>query len=105
MFAVIYRWRIVPGGEAVFLDAWEQATHRLRDERGALGSRLHRDGEGRFVAYAQWPDRPTWEASRAAGPVDPGLAARLESVVAERDEPMPLELERDLLETRGWTWD
>ena len=105
MFAVIYRWRIVPGGEAAFREAWEQVTHRLRDERGGLGSRLHRDAEGRFVAYAQWPDRASWEASRSAGPVDAELAARLESVVAGRDEPMPLELERDLLETRGWTWD
>jgi len=105
VLAVIYRWRIVPGGETDFVDAWEAATHRLRDERGALGARLHRAGDGCFVAYAQWPDRATWEASRSAGPVDPALAARLESVVAERDEPILLELERDLLETRGWTWD
>jgi len=105
VLAVIYRWRIVPGGEADFLAAWEATTHRLRDERGALGARLHRARDGRFVAYAQWPDRATWEASRSAGPVDPALAAQLESVVAERDEPILLELERDLLETRGWTWD
>lgn len=105
MFAVIYRWNVVPGGEARFVAAWEALTHRLRDERGALGSRLHRAEDGGFLAYAQWPDRAAWEASNAAGPVDAELVRDLDLLVAERLEPMPLELESDLLETRGWTWD
>ena len=105
MFVVIYRWRIVPGGEAQFVSAWEDLTGRLRDERGGLGSRLHRAEDGSFLAYAQWPDRATWQASQEAGPLDEALSKRMESVVAERMEPVLLEVENDLLETRGWTWD
>lgn len=105
MFAVIYQWKVAPGDEQAFLEAWEALTHRLRDERGALGSRLHRSDDGRFVAYAQWPDRQAWEDSRAAGPVDETLSARMESIVEERFEPITMNMESDLLETRGWTWD
>ena len=31
----------------------------LRDERGALGSRLHRGDDGVWYGYAQWPDAET----------------------------------------------
>jgi heme-degrading monooxygenase HmoA len=105
MFAVIYRWKVVPGGETEFVSAWEALTHRLRDEAGALGSRLHRAEDGSFLAYAQWPDRQTWEAARDGPAPDEDLAGRMTAVVAERLEPVLLEVENDLLETRGWTWD
>lgn len=61
MFAVIYRWQVVPGLEAQFEEGWRRGTERIAAEFGGWGSRLHKAGEGSYVAYAQWPDRATYD--------------------------------------------
>lgn len=61
MFAVIYRWQVVPGLEAQFEEGWRRGTERIAAEFGGWGSRLHRTAEHTFVAYAQWPDEATWK--------------------------------------------
>lgn len=64
MFAVIYRWRVIPGYEAQFEQGWRAGTQAIAREFGGWGSRLHKvsgGGEGgTYVAYAQWPDEATW---------------------------------------------
>lgn len=59
MFAVIYRWRVIPGLEAQFEEGWAAGTAAIAKEFGGLGSRLHKAGEGLYIAYAQWPDKAT----------------------------------------------
>lgn len=98
-FCVIYRWKVDPVQEDRFLAAWETLTHAIREKRGGLGSRLHRDDQGWFVAYAQWPDRETWERSQAKESADPGASAILREAVVEADPPMGLDPVRDLLVT------
>lgn len=61
MFAVIYRWRVIPGLEAQFEEGWAAGTEAIRREFNGWGSRLHRAGEGLYIAYAQWPDEETWK--------------------------------------------
>ena len=61
MFAVIYRWQVVPGLEAQFEAGWRRGTARIATEFGGWGSRLHAAGGGVYVAYAQWPDEATWK--------------------------------------------
>ncbi len=61
MFAVIYRWRVVPGLEAQFETGWRRGTERIAAEFGGWGSRLHKAGDGVYVAYAQWPDEATFK--------------------------------------------
>jgi hypothetical protein len=61
MFAVIYRWQVVPGLEAQFEQGWSRGTERIAAEFGGWGSRLHRGEAQTYFAYAQWPDRATWE--------------------------------------------
>ena len=61
MFAVIYRWKLIPGREAEFEEGWKAGTAAIAREFGGWGSRLHRGEDGVVVAYAQWPDRETWE--------------------------------------------
>lgn len=63
MFAVIYRWRVIPGLEAQFEEGWRAGTERIAAEFGGWGSRLHKAGENVYVAYAQWPDEATWKAA------------------------------------------
>ena len=60
MFAVIYRWRVIPGLEAQFEQGWRRGTALIAKEFGGWGSRLHRAGEGVYIAYAQWPDEASW---------------------------------------------
>ena len=40
--------------------AWQELTKLIRDERGGLGSRLHRCADGHYFAYAQWPSEHFW---------------------------------------------
>lgn len=60
-FVVIYRWRLHPGKEQQFIDSWTRNTPEIIKHCGGLGSRLHRADDGSWLAYAQWPDRATWE--------------------------------------------
>ncbi len=61
MFAVIYRWRVIPGLEAQFEEGWAAGTTRIAAEFGGWGSRLHRAPDGAYIAYAQWPDEAAWK--------------------------------------------
>ena len=97
MFCVIYRWQLKPGREDDFVAAWERLTRAIRNDRGGLGSRLHRADDGLWVAYAQWPDRATWESAQRRESANPDAAAAMAETVAERDEPLLLEAVADLL--------
>ena len=61
MFAVIYRWRSKPGCEEQFVDGWARVTRAMHAGCGSYGSRLHRAGDGTWVAYARRPDAETCE--------------------------------------------
>lgn len=61
MFIAVYWWRVKPGKEDQFRKAWSRGTDLIRQRFGGLGSRLHRDSQGRFVAYAQWADKEAWQ--------------------------------------------
>lgn len=100
VFVVIYRWRLHADHERAFVQAWTRATIRLRDERGALGSQLHRGNDGLWYAYAQWPSSAAREASIAQGPIDAEASATFRLAIAETlpeillepvaDFPLPL---------------
>lgn len=94
-FAVLYRWKIRPGAEAEFANAWAVATAAFRTI-GALGSRLHRADDGDFYAYAEWPSRRAWEAAQHQSPVDAATAATMRNATLEF-EARPLTIEADLL--------
>ena len=97
MFNVIYRWRVRPGAETDFERAWRELTARIRDERGGLGSKLHRCTDGSYLAYAQWPDRETWVKSQATPFTPNGASASMAAAIVEREEPMELATVVDLL--------
>lgn len=60
MHAIYFRWKVAAGRERDFEHAWRELTELLRDERGGLGSRLHRCTDGHYFAYAQWPSEHFW---------------------------------------------
>ncbi|MEX1024689.1 MAG: antibiotic biosynthesis monooxygenase [Planctomycetota bacterium] len=98
-FAVLYRWRIVPGREDDFRVAWERLTHQIRERRGGLGSRLHRGKDGIWWAYAQWPSEERWRAAQALETVDSKSSSRMGEAILERFDPVPLIPVADLLVT------
>ena len=97
-FAVIYRWKLKPGREEAFRQAWEATTLDLKERRSGLGSRLHQAADGTWVAYAQWPSRETWARSRDLGSVDPEASAAMAAAIEESFDHVELHPIRDLLD-------
>jgi quinol monooxygenase YgiN len=69
-YAVLYQWLVKPGKEVQFRKAWEALTQLQYKNRGLLGSRLHKSEQGTWIAFAQWPDKKSWEASCEQKPED-----------------------------------
>jgi heme-degrading monooxygenase HmoA len=61
MFSVIYSFQVKPGCEQDFIDSWAELTELIYQYEGSLGSRLHKKGDLHYIAYAQWPDKETWQ--------------------------------------------
>lgn len=89
-FAVIYRWRLAPGKEGQFVDAWSRVTDFYVRHHGGLGSRLHRGDDGLWYAYAQWPDAATRERAFAREELADAHEA-MRDAVAERLPPILLD--------------
>lgn len=63
MFSVLYSFSIHPDKKDQFLKAWSSLTQLIIEYEAGLGSRLHEISEKEYIAYAQWPDRETWQNS------------------------------------------
>jgi len=73
MFLAIYELCPRPGHQEAFAAAWAAFTREIYRSCGSLGSRLHTQvGEAEtgapMIAYAQWPDRATWERAGSENP-------------------------------------
>ena len=93
---VLYRWRLHPGSEASFIEAWSRVTGLLRSRAGSLGSRLHRGNDGIWYGYAQWPNDQTRQRAFAQ-PVDPAALAQMRAGIAESLPEVLLEPVSDFL--------
>jgi hypothetical protein len=93
---VLYRWRLHPGAEASFTEAWSRITASLRAQAGSLGSRLHRGSDGLWYGYAQWPDALTRQRA-FAGALDPATIEQMRAAVAEALPEVLLESVADFL--------
>mgnify|MGYP001597052458 CR=1 FL=1 len=63
MFTVIYSFKVKQGQSDNFIEAWKDMTNLIIKYEGGLGSRLHKQSEFNFIAYAQWPNKETWKNS------------------------------------------
>ena len=89
-FIVLYRWKLKPGAEESFVNAWSEITNHLQSSGGSLGSRLHRGSDHIWYGYAQWPNEETRRAAFKRL-IDHNLAARMKSAVAESMPEVVLE--------------
>lgn len=94
-FAVLYRWRLIPGLEDAFAESWAAVTEALKN-RGGLGSRLHKGEDGIYWAYAQWPSAQVREEAFKEPLTVPTVRPMSESI-AERFDEIRLEVIADLL--------
>ena len=97
MFAVLYRWKLKPGTEAAFREAWCAATEAIRTRYGTGGSRLHRTEDDEVIAYAVWPSRADWEKAQNDSATLPDASDRMRACVAVRVSTTPLDVIDDLL--------
>jgi RimJ/RimL family protein N-acetyltransferase len=60
--AVLYRWRLKPGTEETFRQAWVEGTKLIHKTCASYGARLHTDPDGVFWSYARWPSEAVRKA-------------------------------------------
>jgi len=96
-FAVLYRWRLVPGREQQFIEAWSRVSEGLLINRGSLGSRLHRGSDGSWYSYAQWPSAQARESAFAVPGADPEASALMQDAIAETLPEVVLESVSDFM--------
>ncbi|HEX7709009.1 MAG TPA: antibiotic biosynthesis monooxygenase [Thermoanaerobaculia bacterium] len=96
-FAVLYRWRLKPGAEEVFVEAWSRVSALLQSERGSLGSRLHRGPDEWWYSYAQWPSAEARDRAFEGEPVDAAATARMREAISESLPELILEPVADFL--------
>jgi heme-degrading monooxygenase HmoA len=100
MFIALYRWKLKPGQEARFREGWRRRTDEIRRRFGSGGSRLHRAEDGTWVAYAQWPDRQTWERAQEDKSADAEAQAMMRDSVETSLPATCMEVVDDLLDAR-----
>ncbi len=82
-FVVIYRWRLHADKEKQFQEIWSRNTPLIIERCGGLGSRLHKAEDGTWLAYAQWPDKATWERSYSVPDWDPEGGKLMQAAIIE----------------------
>lgn len=98
MYVAVYAWRVKPGKEEQFREAWRRGTRAITRLYGSCGSRLHRDEKGRFIGVAEWPDEATWRAAFEAKMVYDDPEARAMFVDALEDGGHELVANMELLD-------
>lgn len=51
------------GKETIYPNLWRKVASFFKEERGALGSILHKSEDGAWVVYSKWPNVETWQKS------------------------------------------
>ena len=101
MFVAIYRFSTKADKQKQFKQAWHEMTKLIYEHEGSLGSRLHRESETEYIAYAQWPDRKAWQDS---GNNLPETANKIRQAMQDSCEKIEtlheLTVVDDLLETK-----
>jgi len=97
--AALYHWRIKPGREDDFAEAWDEGTRRIHEACGSYGAILHRAADGLFWSYASWPDEATRQACFAQNDwFSMDCFRTMQDCVAERFDEVVLDVVRDRLD-------
>lgn len=103
MFCVIYSFESKPGKEQEFIDAWEGLTKLIYQYEGSLGSRLHQESDGKYIAYAQWPSKEGWENSGDKLPKEAEqFSKQMKEACLKIETIFQLEMVNDKLESKAY---
>ena len=102
MFIALYRWKVKAGHEKDFLECWHQITEGIYQRSGSLGSRLHQAEDGMWVAYAQWPDRQTYDAARNISVIDTEARKKFRESIEESLPDIYMNVTDDLLQAEAF---
>lgn len=101
MIAILYVFKVKKGQTDKFIEAWKEMTLMIFKNENSLGSRLHQQDKTTYIAYAQWPDRSTWEKS---GGNLPETASEIRAKMRESCDKVEilheLEIVEDLLKSQ-----
>jgi heme-degrading monooxygenase HmoA len=101
MFCVVYSFQTNPGSEKLFKDAWADLTRIIYKHAGSLGSRLHRCGRDHYIAYAQWPDKASWQNASGRLPESAAeVSERMNAACKDIKTVYELEMVEDLLKNK-----
>jgi heme-degrading monooxygenase HmoA len=103
MFVALYRWKVKEGHEKKFREGWRQRTEEIYQLAGSLGSRLHQAEDGTWVAYAQWPDRETYDAAQSVPVIDAAARRMFRESIAESYPDIYMNVTDDLLQAEVFT--
>ena len=53
MYIVIYEFKVKENYDHKFIDSWKILTNLIQKHEGSLGSRLHKQKDLHYMAYAQ----------------------------------------------------
>ena len=103
MFCVIYSFMVKPSLNDQFEQSWRDLTNIIYKNAGSLGSRLHRDGNNEYIAYAQWPDKELWKNASAKLPEESKNISQLMKDSCEKIETL---YELDVIDASvlNYTW-
>ena len=65
MYCVLIEFIPLPDREQEFVHAWTDLTKYIYQNYGSMGSRLHLNEAGKYIAYAQWPSKEVYNNIRA----------------------------------------
>jgi heme-degrading monooxygenase HmoA len=98
MFTVIYKFQVKESLTQQFEENWTELTKLIYQHQGSLGSRLHKSDELNYIAYAQWPDRETWESEWNDMPEhSKEISRKMKEACETRETIFELEVVEDLL--------
>ncbi len=103
MFIALYHWKVKEGRVDAFREGWRRRTEEIYQQCGSLGSRLHQAEDGTWLAYAQWPDRRTFDAAQSPPATDAGARLMFRESIEESYPDIYMTVADDLLETEPFS--
>ncbi len=92
-FAVIYRFYLKETKEKEYVTNWKKVAEYFMQERGAIGSNLHKTNEGYWLAYSLWPDQNTRDASWSKDEIKNDLPEKIQTAIANMKKCADLDKE------------
>jgi heme-degrading monooxygenase HmoA len=97
MFVAIYHWKLKPGKEEQFQQAWAKLTITIRQRFGSYGSRLHKTADGTWLAYAQWPSREAWDSFSLQDPESIATRKQMLEAIESKFPDITMDVSEDYL--------